>query len=298
MPIKNLCNTYAAPFVSGGSSLLNKYQYNGKELEADLGLLWNDYGARWYNPQLGIWNQIDPLAEKYAAWSGYNYVLGNPIRLLDKDGRKPDNYYRNQQGDLLAVVRTNEADRFYTVRDDNTVIRTPSDIDHQKADPWQRATDKEKGQIVTKIEKASVKNEGDQLNSEGMSQTQQNKVSSLTTTTNGAARSSGGAIATGAATTGGATIVGAIASSNTNRKDGIRIITTADPIDPSRANPNALTSAPIPQEPGSLPTPDVGQSAILPSCALPSNLTKPSYNDSGRKDGEIKLTNQNGLIPK
>ena len=32
---------------------------------------------------------VDPLAADYAAWSPYNYVLGNPIMLIDPDGRAP-----------------------------------------------------------------------------------------------------------------------------------------------------------------------------------------------------------------
>jgi len=52
-------------------ALEQKYQYNNKELNNDFGLMWSDYGARWYDPQRGVWGQIDPLAEKYAAWSGY-----------------------------------------------------------------------------------------------------------------------------------------------------------------------------------------------------------------------------------
>jgi len=32
---------------------LNRYQYNGKELTSDLGLNWNDYGTRWYDPAIG-----------------------------------------------------------------------------------------------------------------------------------------------------------------------------------------------------------------------------------------------------
>ena len=48
----------------------------------------NDYGARWYNPQLNQWHQIDPLAENYYALSSYNYVANNPIKYIDPDGRE------------------------------------------------------------------------------------------------------------------------------------------------------------------------------------------------------------------
>ena len=61
---------------------MSKYQYNQKELNSDFDLLWSDYGARWLDLQRGVWGQIDPLAEKYVAWSGYNYVAGNPILMV------------------------------------------------------------------------------------------------------------------------------------------------------------------------------------------------------------------------
>ena len=53
----------------------------------ELGLGWYDYGARMLNPTIGRWNGVDALAEDYLAWSPFNYTLGNPIRLIDSDGR-------------------------------------------------------------------------------------------------------------------------------------------------------------------------------------------------------------------
>ena len=47
----------------------NRYKYNGKEEITDLDLDWYDYGARMYMPDLGKWNGVDLLADKYMEWS-------------------------------------------------------------------------------------------------------------------------------------------------------------------------------------------------------------------------------------
>ncbi|MEO0683567.1 MAG: RHS repeat-associated core domain-containing protein [Cyanobacteria bacterium J06649_11] len=50
-----------------------------------------DYrGARFYDGECGRFLSLDPLAAEFPGWSDYNYVLGNPVRFVDSDGRAPD----------------------------------------------------------------------------------------------------------------------------------------------------------------------------------------------------------------
>jgi RHS repeat-associated protein len=75
----------------------NKYLYNGKlersgnpapagELQDELGLEWFDYGARFYDPQIGRWHAIDPVTEKAYNWTPYRYCFNNPGLISDPTG--------------------------------------------------------------------------------------------------------------------------------------------------------------------------------------------------------------------
>jgi RHS repeat-associated protein len=81
--------TKMAQAITGNSGMLvdNKFKYNGKELQDELGLNLYDYGARNYDPELGRWINVDPLTEKYYSLSPYNYVGNMPVMAYDPNGK-------------------------------------------------------------------------------------------------------------------------------------------------------------------------------------------------------------------
>src|SRR5690606_32021865 len=54
------------------NSVLNKYLYNGKEIQQETG--WYDFGQRMQDPALGRFFTQDRFAEKYLDFSPYQYA--------------------------------------------------------------------------------------------------------------------------------------------------------------------------------------------------------------------------------
>jgi RHS repeat-associated protein len=82
----------------------NKYLYNGKELIEDNGLQYYDHGARMYDPVIGRWGVVDPLASEFPWQSGYTSFNNNPINLIDPDGRAavpPGKTYDEMTGEMI-----------------------------------------------------------------------------------------------------------------------------------------------------------------------------------------------------
>ncbi len=65
------------------------YQYNGKELNEDFGLDWNDYGARWYDRAIGRFPSLDPIVDQFAFVSPFNYAENEPVKMTDPNGEIP-----------------------------------------------------------------------------------------------------------------------------------------------------------------------------------------------------------------
>jgi len=94
----------------------NLYLYNGKELQTDFNLNWHDYGARFYDAQIGRWHVIDPMAEKYYSMSPYNYVAGNPMIYIDPNGQEliiPSDLNRLQRWKIMRNLRVLSDDKLY-----------------------------------------------------------------------------------------------------------------------------------------------------------------------------------------
>jgi RHS repeat-associated protein len=100
----------------------NRYQFTGHEHDGETG--YDYHGARYYNRELGRYMSTDPLMAEFTAWSPYNYVMGNPISLIDPDGKAPtDDYKLSKEGFLTLIRKTDDKfDRVYATNSSYEVI--------------------------------------------------------------------------------------------------------------------------------------------------------------------------------
>ncbi len=114
------------------------YLFNSKELDEETGFYY--YGARYLNPTSAVWMSVDPLFEKYVGMSPYNYCAGNPVKLVDVDGRST-NVAANDDGTYTVVGgNINDNDNGIYLNDkDKTLIgysATPLSFYNSDEDEW------------------------------------------------------------------------------------------------------------------------------------------------------------------
>jgi RHS repeat-associated protein len=73
-----------------GIELSYRFSFNGMEKDDEVKGVGNslDFGARIYDPRLGRWLSLDPIAQKYPFASPYNFALNTPIQAKDPDGKR------------------------------------------------------------------------------------------------------------------------------------------------------------------------------------------------------------------
>ena len=69
------------------------YRFLGNELYTSNSLGLYDFSARMYDPALGRFLSVDPMAEGYRHLSPYAYCAGNPVVYADKDGKNINPVY-------------------------------------------------------------------------------------------------------------------------------------------------------------------------------------------------------------
>ncbi len=72
------------------NSVANRFKYNGKELQDELGLTLYHYGARFYDQFTARFISIDPMSEEFHFQSPYVYAANNPVYFEEKNGESPD----------------------------------------------------------------------------------------------------------------------------------------------------------------------------------------------------------------
>ncbi|MFP3596597.1 RHS repeat domain-containing protein [Chryseobacterium sp. SIMBA_029] len=119
------------------NSNYSPYKFNGKELDAETGYYY--YGARYYNPRVSLWLNVDPLAEKFPGRSPYEYTFSNPIKFIDPTGMEGENashvddiIFRNKKKQEIARIKTDDKRKVYVDINTNFSTKNPIKIDPKK----------------------------------------------------------------------------------------------------------------------------------------------------------------------
>ena len=100
------------------------YKFSGKEKDEETS--YSYFGARYYLSDISIWASVDPMAAKYPNTSPYMYCAGNPVLLVDPNGKEW----------IITGSKSKEAFNRYQSATSLKLSMDPSGKVHVVGSPW------------------------------------------------------------------------------------------------------------------------------------------------------------------
>ena len=116
-----------------------------------------DSGAR-FQANTGAFLSADPMAEKYYGISPYAYCAGNPVNLVDPEGKKVQIFY-TENGKTYSFIFTGKE----TNIPDNSFVKSFVEAYHYNKDNWEKAGydgQEPTSRLVERSETVKVMNSG------------------------------------------------------------------------------------------------------------------------------------------
>jgi RHS repeat-associated protein len=129
------------------TSYYTPYTFSAKERDTETG--YSYFGARYYDANISVWLSVDPMADKRASLSPYNYCQWRPIVLVDRMGMEdePVKYTVRPWDAIMSTImsftfsKNNEGHQLST--GNTTVTETRN---------WGQETRDQQGNLVTRVQ--------------------------------------------------------------------------------------------------------------------------------------------------